>query len=620
MTYFASLLPLVAIYAILVLGLNLQYGQAGILNFTYISFVAIGAYISAVLTLGPPDEGTVYVLASNVPFPVNILLGGVAATILGLLVSLTALRRLRSDYLAIVTLAAGQVFYTIVGNVIPLFNGFQGIDAVPLPVPGGLSQTGRQLVFGGMTLVFLAVTFIAVERIRRSPLGRVFRSVRDDETVTEAFGRNAGWLKLLAFLLGSFIAGIGGGLLVTYLSAYNPSAFVPADTFVLWAAMFVGGVGNNWGSLLGAALVPVAFVELTRFLPNLIGIDAALVQSLRGVAIGLLVILVPWFRPRGILPERLPRDREEGNGRAWKRGGEQPPKIGGKIEAGVPATRREPPGYAAASPASGSQGAVVQEQATILAVEDVSKSFGGLHAVSHCSFDVQSEAVTGLMGPNGAGKTTLLNLIAGELKPDSGRIIFQGDMIQGLPPYKVSRHGVARTFQLARELDRLTVMENLLLGPYPQRGERLISALLPAGPVAAEQTELRQQAREMLDIFELSALKDEATGNLSGGQKKLLELARAMMSKPRLLLLDEPTAGINPVLIDRLLEHIRSVRRMGVTIFVVEHNVAVIESLCDVVIVMDFGTVLARGTLADLRRDPKVVNAYLGARRAHGAA
>lgn len=597
MSYAASLLPLVAIYATLVLGLNLQYGQAGILNFTYISFVAMGAYTSAVVTLGPPDEGTVYILAARVPFPLNVLVGALAATLLGLLVSLTALRRLRSDYLAIVTLGAGLVFYTVVGNVVSLFNGFQGIDNVPMPVPGGLGETGRLLFFGAITVVFLGVTFVAAEQVRRSALGRVLRSIREDETVPEAFGRNVGHLKLLAFLLGSFVAGAGGGLLVTYLSAYNPSAFIPADTFLLWAAMFVGGVGNNWGSVLGAALIPVGFVEATRFLPNLIGINPLLLQSFRGLAIGLLIILVPWLRPNGILPERLPRDPDDGTDRSGGGSGDPHPRLVRRNIAMVAGTG-----------------------GTILAVADVSKGFGGLQAVSHCSFEVHGGAVTGLIGPNGAGKTTMSNLIAGELKPDSGRIVFEEKAIHGLSPHQVSRRGLARTFQLARELDRLTVMENLLLGPYPQRGERLITALVPTRSSAREQAELRAQAREVLAILDLTAQKDQPAGNLSGGQKKLLELARALMAEPRLLLMDEPTAGVNPALLTRLLEHIRSLTDMGITTLIIEHNLAVIESLCSDVVVMAAGTVLARGTLDELRRNPEVVDAYLGVRRSHGAA
>ena len=310
MSYLASLLPLAAIYGILVIGLNLQFGLTGILNFTYITFVAIGAYFTGVLSLGSPTNGQTYILGAHLPFPLNILAGGLAAAVVGLVISFTTLRRLRSDYLAIVTIAAGQIIYTIIGNETGLFNGWNGIFNIPMPVPAGLHPAEQQLFFGGVTLVVLAVVFIFAQRVLHSPLGRVLRAIRDDEGVTEAFGRDTYRLKLLIFLVGSFIAGVGGGLLVEYATAYNPSAFLPGETFIIWAALLIGGMANNWGALLGALIVPVGFAEATRFLPT-IG-NPTLIESLRGVAIGLLIILAPWFLPHGILRERPPVDRVDG--------------------------------------------------------------------------------------------------------------------------------------------------------------------------------------------------------------------------------------------------------------------------------------------------------------------
>jgi len=256
----------------------------------------------------------------------------------------------------------------------------------------------------------------------------------------------------------------------------------------------------------------------------------------------------------------------------------------------------------------------------ILSVEHVMKRFGGLHAVNDCTFQLHANTITGLIGPNGAGKTTMCSMIAGEIKPDSGRIMFEGHPIHGMRPFEVSRRGIARTFQIARPLERCTVMENLLLGPYPQKSERVISALFPTRAVVAEQDELRAHAREVLEIFDLTPVKNEPAGNLSGGQKKLLEIARAVMAEPRLLLLDEPTAGINPALIGRLLEHILALKGMGIAVLIVEHNLGVIERLSDDVVVMASGNVLARGTLDELKRLPEVVEAYLGVTRSHGAA
>lgn len=310
MSYLLSLLPLIFIYGILVLGLNLQVGFTGILNLTYFTFVAFGAYIAAVLSLGPakPDLGMTYILGANIPFPLTSLLAGLASAALGVIISFAALRRLRSDYLAIVTVGAGYVIYTIMGNQTNLFNGWNGLFGIPTPVPQSLTPDGQQLLFSGICLAFLIVVFFAMERIRKSPLGRVMRGIRDDEGVVEAFGRNVFRIRMTIFALGCFVAGVGGSLLVMYATAFNPQSFLPPETFIMFAAMIIGGIGNNWGSMLGAAVVPVAFAEVTRFIPEF-G-HAGLVEALRGVAVGVLLILVLRFMPQGLLRERPPVDRD----------------------------------------------------------------------------------------------------------------------------------------------------------------------------------------------------------------------------------------------------------------------------------------------------------------------
>lgn len=213
----------------------------------------------------------------------------------------------------------------------------------------------------------------------------------------------------------------------------------------------------------------------------------------------------------------------------------------------------------------------------------------------------------------------MLNLIAGELHPDEGRIVLEGNDIAGKLPYEVSRRGVARTFQLARELGQLTVLENLLMAPYPQAGEGLFGALWQGKAVRRQEAELKERGRRLLELVGLFQLRNDLAGSLSGGQKKLLELARVMMTRPDLLLMDEPAAGVNPALMERLLGYIRLLRdEMGVTVLIIEHNLGIVESLCEDVIVMAVGKVLARGSMAELRLNSEVIEAYLGAGRAHG--
>ena len=250
--------------------------------------------------------------------------------------------------------------------------------------------------------------------------------------------------------------------------------------------------------------------------------------------------------------------------------------------------------------------------ASLLELNSVVKSFGGVQAVRGCTFSIEKGSITGIIGPNGAGKTTTLNMIAGELRPDSGSITISGTEISAMKPYKIARLGVARTFQLARELGRLTVMENVCLAPQGQLGESLFWSIVRGRQVGRQERDIEERAREMLQTFNLYEKRNDLAATLSGGQKKLLEIARAMMAQPELILMDEPTAGVNPALRDKLLEHIRSIHGQGLTVLIVEHNLSVIEALSNDVIVMAAGAVLRRASLAELRSDPEVVSAYLG--------
>ncbi len=251
--------------------------------------------------------------------------------------------------------------------------------------------------------------------------------------------------------------------------------------------------------------------------------------------------------------------------------------------------------------------------APILEVEDVSKSFGGLRALNGCTLSIAEGSITGLIGPNGAGKTTLFNVITGFLKPDSGRILFRGERIDGLPPHRIFRKGIVRTFQIPRELKGMTVLENLMLVPPGQAGEQIWNPWLFAFKVSRQEEQIIQKALEVLEFVDLLHLQDEYAANLSGGQKKLLELARTLMCDPRLILLDEPGAGVNRTLMRKLVADIERLRRdKGITFFVIEHDMDLVTQLCDNVIVMSEGAKLAEGKPDEVKRDQRVLEAYLG--------
>ena len=247
-----------------------------------------------------------------------------------------------------------------------------------------------------------------------------------------------------------------------------------------------------------------------------------------------------------------------------------------------------------------------------LRCEGITKAFQGVHAVNGASFDIPDGQITALIGPNGAGKTTVVNILSGAMTCDGGREFIGETEVTNWPSYKVARLGLMRTFQLSRELGGLTVLENLLVAPAHQAGESFVNVLLRPGLIRRQEREHAERALQVLEIYGLYELRDSRARELSGGQKKLLEIARAVMASPKILVLDEPMAGVNPALIERIGGYIIDLKENGVTVLMVEHNLNVVERICDYVIVLAEGRTLATGRLSELRENAEVVKAYLG--------
>lgn len=305
--YLVSVLTLGAATAVIVLGLNVRWGLSGQLDLGFYLMVAVGAYVYGVATLGPSNgQGQVtYILGLRLPFLVAILIAGAASGLLSLVIGSIALRRVRGERYAIVTVAATIIGYSFISQYSPLFDGYNGIYGVPRPFAGvlNLSAQGYSNFYFVLEVCVLVIVFVLLEMVRRSPFGRAVKAVREDEVAAAAFGKSVYGLRLKAYVLGGVVGGIGGCLLMGYISAFNPASWSAIETFLLYGALIVGGTGNNAGAVLGALIVLIGIPQLAQAIP-VVGNDANALPAIENMVIGLLIIGVLRFRPIGILPER----------------------------------------------------------------------------------------------------------------------------------------------------------------------------------------------------------------------------------------------------------------------------------------------------------------------------
>jgi ABC-type branched-subunit amino acid transport system permease subunit len=304
--YIATLTVYFGVNVLSALSLNLQFGFAGVVNFGYILFQAVGAYIAAVVVLGPSSAFQQYVFGARLPFGVALLLATLAGAVLSLLIGLFSLRNIRRDYQAAILLIISLMATQVVQGYVPLFNGSNGVTGVPRPLSSvPLSLQGYQWAYAGWVLLVAALAYALVTWLSRSPWGRALRALRDQEDAAAAIGLNVTALRLQVFVIGGALAGLSGGLLVEYIGAWSPDAWGYAETFVIFTALFVGGIGNYRGAVLGVLLVPIIFLELPRFLPQ-VGYPG-LMDSMEWIAIGAIWMLCLYIRPQGIVPERRNR-------------------------------------------------------------------------------------------------------------------------------------------------------------------------------------------------------------------------------------------------------------------------------------------------------------------------
>ena len=640
--YLLILLIYGAVDAMACLGLNQQFGVAGVTNFGFIIFQAAGAYAAAILALPPQTANggfQTYIGGWNLPFPIPWIGAAIVGGLIALPFTFLVGRRLRGDFAAVGLLATAVLLNLLATNYKPLLGGDAGLALVPAPFQGEYNpqSTSYQWVYAAIGIVLLAGVFWFVRRITESPYGRSLRAMRDNDMVADSLGKNLLSMRTAMLVTGGAIAGLSGGVLVTYINTWAPSEWGYAETVVLFAAVIIGGAGNHWGAVLGAIIVPVGFEEATRFIQGSNNLPPNLIPSLQWVAIGLLIVIFLWVRPQGILPERKRVIRVAAVG--VPAGRPAPEATTAPAPEAVNPSPPASPAPASSSTSSSTTAGTTTPTGTtttgttttgtttpdagvgvstheagdgvVLEARGVSRDYGGVRAVHEVSFAVRKGTLTGLIGPNGAGKSTLLAMLAGTLPVSGGTIVYRGQDVTGVPAYRRARLGLVRTFQLASEFKRLTVMENLLSAVAVNRGDSLRGAVLGKRYWRGDEAAAIERAEGILERFGLEKFANDYAGDLSGGQRRLVEIMRALMAGPDMLLLDEPMAGVHPNLARRIGRQLVGLCDEGMTILMVEHELAIMDEFCDPVVVMAEGSVLAEGTMEQLRARSEVVEAYL---------
>jgi branched-chain amino acid transport system permease protein len=598
--YTADIAILILIYISLGASLNLLMGYAGQFSMAQAVFYGIGAYSAGLL-------------AVNLGFsPVVSIIGAIVISFISAgILALPAAKRVSGEYLILLTLAFQIVVNQLMNSMRDLTGGPYGFTVPWLTILGRDFITPVEYV--PLMVIGCLIVLLVTWGIGESPFGRLLKGIREDETAVRALGKNTALAKVLVFGITAGLAGFIGGLSAYYYQFIAPGTYSLDLSIFVVSIIVLGGIGNLTGTIVGAIILG----GLRPFLQNVDFIGDENSYSWQAIIYGLALILLMMYRPEGLLPEGI------GFGALWRRltGRTLPSQIGMPktpelIAANGKVATPMPVGTDITVLSTGRSGGVptgpVSADSDIVRVEDLAKHFGGIYAVNGVNLVLSENQITALIGPNGAGKTTIFNLITGVLTPDRGRVYLRGRDITGKPPNEVATLGMARSFQDTRLFRRLTVLQNVAMAVPHQTGENVASLALR--PLRSRRVEEETLAKAMgyLELVEMADTAHALVANLGYGEQKVVAIARLLATESPVLLLDEPTSGIDPAILDDMIALVLRLKALGRTICVVEHSLHVVEKLADHVVFMEDGRVTAEGTIDELTSQQRLVEAYFG--------